>query len=175
MFPDLRGNRRPFPTLLRLARESPRQGERLKIGLGCRSDLASCSGYSETLFPARSLTTNAFVEVVDDHVLAMRIDHVFPLAGGIHERLAGALKSDSVSFDRALQSALFLGLSVRATTQLMSEVNRATEETTQVVDRSLGEFQMIPCGLDNIGETFAMLTRFAHEFENQEIKETQGP
>ena len=57
----------------------------------------------------------------------------------------------------------------------MGEINRAPQKAAQVVDRCFGELEMIPRCLDDIGETLAMLTCFTHEFEDQEIKKTQGP
>ena len=74
-----------------------------------------------------------------------------------------------------IEPVSFFGSSFDLTAQLATEIDRAAQQSAQVVDRGIGGLQVVPRGFDNIGETLALFTRFAHEFENQEINKTQGP
>jgi hypothetical protein len=82
-----------------------------------------------------------------------------------------ASASASSFFLRSRSLGLMVGVAV---SHQEAKLDRIAEQGAQVVDRRLRELQVIPGRFHHIGEQFDVLTRLAHEFEDQEIKKTQG-
>lgn len=161
--------------LTRLCWGVARLAECLQICVSRRTDLAARPGRSELFLPARRLSPDALLRVVHDHRLAFRINHVFAPTFGIDEGLAGVGACHQLSVRRAFKALLFLAPGCHPLTQLMREIDRAAKQGAEIVDRCPGILQVLPRRFNDIRQAFAVLTRFAHKFENQKIKETQGP
>ncbi|SAL86547.1 hypothetical protein AWB68_08065 [Caballeronia choica] len=149
--------------------------KRVQIVLRCGPNEPALKCLRKILLPSRGLPTDILVDSVDHHRLSVRVEHVLALGIDVDESLSCAPLRDLFGTSYAIQTAPFFGLGSHFATQLMTEVDRALEEGTKVVDRSLCGFEVVPSRLDHIRQTLAILTRFAHQFENQKINETQGP
>jgi len=118
-------------------------------------------------------TWPGFPVVVDGDRIGCTGDRDEARVGVVDKHVSSALENGGVDI-RGLSIFLghsFCGESLGA--DLMSKINRRTEQGAKIAYRALRISQMLPGCFDDVGKQFCLRLRFSHEFENQKLTKTQ--
>lgn len=152
-----------------------RTGETLKIQRSRGTDFPGGERRGKGRRPPGGLAAYALGKIEDRQRVAIGPNHELAFVVGVDKRAAGVLAGNGLGVRTLLRASLLGMVLVDPTPHQKGEIDWASKERAQIVDWSLGALQVVPGGFDDIGEALAVLTRFPHELENQEIEKTQGP